>query len=126
MPGAILATELMDQKSRGFQAVLVSLDNHQIRMYKEKFLVGILDTGEHNVVAMSFGQFGREESALITINGNGALTVRLLRRVAKFNEKEMFTGAPPEQNQRLNIPKKTKLYVDQTVRERDHAAGTAC
>ena len=74
MPGAILATELMDQKSRGFQAVLVSLDNRQIRMYKEKFLVGILDTGEHNVVAMAFGQFGREESALITINGNGALT----------------------------------------------------
>lgn len=122
MPGAILATELMDQKARGFQAVLVSLDNRQIRMYKEKFLVGILDTGEHNVVAMSFGQFGREESALITINGNGALTVRLLRRVAKFSEKEMFAGAPPEQNMRLNIPKKTKLYVDQTVREREHAA----
>ncbi|XP_075254915.1 BBSome complex member BBS1-like [Convolutriloba macropyga] len=121
-PGAILATELMEHKSRGFQAVLVALDNRQIRIYREKFLVGILDTGEHNVVAMRFGQFGREEGALITVNSNGALKVQLLRRVAKFNEREVVGGAPPEQNVRLNIPKKTKLYVDQTTREKEHSA----
>ena len=40
--------------------------------------MGILDTGEHNVVAMRFGQFGREEGALITVNSNGALKVSSL------------------------------------------------
>ncbi|XP_063712394.1 Bardet-Biedl syndrome 1 protein homolog [Symsagittifera roscoffensis] len=120
-PGAILSTELMEQKSRNFQAMLVALDNREIRIYKEKFLVGILDTGDYNVVAMRFGQFGREDGSLITVNSNGALKVQLLRRVAKFNEKEVLAGAPPEQSVRLNIPKKTKLYVDQTVREREHA-----
>ena len=49
--------------------------------------------------------------------------VQLLRRVAKFNEREVVGGAPPEQNVRLNIPKKTKLYVDQTTREKEHSAG---
>ena len=72
---------------------------------------------------MRFGQFGREDGSLITVNSNGALKVQLLRRVAKFNEKEVLAGAPPEQSVRLNIPKKTKLYVDQTVREREHATG---
>ena len=31
------------------------------------------------------------------------------------------TGPPPEQDVPLPVPKKTKLYVEQTQRERDHA-----
>lgn len=32
-----------------------------------------------------------------------------------------FLGAPVEQSVKLNIPRKTKLFVDQTFRERENA-----
>lgn len=33
----------------------------------------------------------------------------------------MHAGPPDAQNKKLDVPKKTKLYVDQTTRERDNA-----
>jgi hypothetical protein len=33
----------------------------------------------------------------------------------------MHAGPPEAQSKKLDVPKKTKLYVDQTTRERDNA-----
>jgi len=35
----------------------------------------------------------------------------------------LHAGPPEAQSKKLDIPKKTKLYVDQTTRERDNATG---
>ena len=51
----------------------------------------------------------------------GGLNVKLLKRTAKFEEKSSAPGPPIAQSQKLNIPKKTKIYVDQTLRERENA-----
>jgi len=55
------------------------------------------------------------------VSRKGGLLVKLLRRVAKFDEKSLTVGAPMGQMQKLNIPKKTKVFVDQTLREREEA-----
>ena len=51
----------------------------------------------------------------------GGLIVKILKRTAKLEEKDSQAGPPDAQSKKLDIPKKTKLYVDQTTRERDNA-----
>lgn len=47
--------------------------------------------------------------------------MKILRRTATMEEKDHAAGPPAAQNTKLNVPKKTKLFVDQTLRERDNA-----
>ncbi len=44
-----------------------------------------------------------------------------MKRTAQLNERDLHAGPPEAQSKKLDIPKKTKLYVDQTTRERDNA-----
>lgn len=78
------------------------------------------------VVAMKFGRFGREDNTLVMVSKKGALTVKILKRTAKFIAKEyeeegkVSTGSTAG---KLIVPKKTKLFVDQTMREREQYLG---
>ena len=120
LPSNITTMSLMDHKARGFKAVMVALDNGEVRIYNEKYLVNTLKMPEP-VTAMKFGRFGREDSALILITKGGGLYVKILKRTANFEGKDMTPGPPPVQSVKLNVPKKTKLFVDQTLRERESA-----
>lgn len=54
-------------------------------------------------------------------DAGGGLLVKMLKRTANLEEKDVVLGPPAAQNVRLDIPKKTKLFVDQTLRERENA-----
>ncbi|XP_065826341.1 Bardet-Biedl syndrome 1 protein homolog isoform X2 [Oscarella lobularis] len=120
MPEDIMAMALMDHKAKGFRAVLVSLANGEVRLYKDRHLVNKFQE-EDSVTAMKFGRFGREEGALILTTKSGGLVVRLLKRTAEFEAKEQAPGPPAAQSTKLDVPKKTKVAVDQIHREREHA-----
>ena len=75
------------------------------------------------VVGMKFGQFGREDGALLLVMQGGALAIKILKRTVNFEAKDPNPGPPKAQMAKLNIPKKTKVFVDQTVRERENAVG---
>lgn len=120
LPTNITTMSLMDHKARGFKAVMVALSNGEVRIYKEKYLVNTIKMPDA-VTAMKFGRFGREDSALILITKGGGLYVKILKRTATFEGKDLTPGPPPAQSIKLNVPKKTKLFVDQTLRERDSA-----
>ena len=72
---------------------------------------------------MKFGRFGREDGALLLVMQGGALAVKILKRTVNFEAKDPNPGPPKAQMAKLNIPKKTKVFVDQTVRERENAVG---
>lgn len=57
---------------------------------------------------------------LVIISAGGALSVLILKRTARFdaNPKDPLQALSFH---KLNIPKKTKLFVDQTMRERENA-----
>jgi Bardet-Biedl syndrome 1 protein len=55
---------------------------------------------------------------------DGGLIIKILKRTAQLAEKHVHAGPPESQSKKLDIPKKTKLYVDQTTRERDNAIST--
>lgn len=57
----------------------------------------------------------------LTYLSDGGLLVKLFRRKASLDERIDLAAPPKAYNIKLNIPKKSKIFIDQTVRERDNA-----
>jgi Bardet-Biedl syndrome 1 protein len=108
------------RKTRTVDALLVGMVGGTIRLYNGKHLVCELETHD-TISAIRFGRFGREEASMILVHKSGALTIKMLQRRANLEVSSVPPGPPPEQDIPLNVPKKTKLYVEQTQRERDQA-----
>jgi hypothetical protein len=70
---------------------------------------------------MKFGSYAREDATLALVHRRGALSLKVLARNANLESTDVSAGPPPEQDIPLNVPKKTKLYVEQTEREREQA-----
>lgn len=111
---------LQISRSRSARALVVALGNGEVRLYNGKHLISCISTGEV-VVGMKLGTFGREEGTLILSFRSGALRVKILKRNANLDVSTLVPGPPPEQDIPLDVPKKTKLYVEQTSREREQA-----
>ncbi|XP_064348168.1 Bardet-Biedl syndrome 1 protein isoform X1 [Camelus dromedarius] len=122
MPAAILTMNLLEQCSRGLQAVMAGLANGEVRIYHDKALLNVIRTPDA-VTSLCFGRYGREDNTLIMTTRGGGLIIKILKRTAVFAEGAGEAGPPPAQAVKLNVPRKTRLYVDQTLRERE--AGTA-
>ncbi|KAK1788178.1 hypothetical protein P4O66_016643 [Electrophorus voltai] len=121
LPAPVTTMAVLDLPTRGFQAVLVALANCEVHVYRDKNLVSTIKTPDV-VSSICFGRYGREDGTLImTTKGGGGLIVKILKRTAVFDERDSAPGPPLAQSIRLNVPKKTKLYVDQTMRERENA-----
>ena len=119
-PSTITCMTCMDYKAKTFKGVLVALENKQLRLYKDKFLINTTIV-EDVVSMMKFGKYDREDSSLLVIGKTGCLSIYILKRNVDLSEgKENISGPPPQQYQKLNVPRKTKTFVDQTLRERDH------
>lgn len=109
----------MDLPTRGFQAVLLGLANCEVQLYRDKNLLSIIKTPDV-VSSICFGRYGREDGTLVMTTKGGGLMVKILKRTAAFEDRDSAPGPPLAQSIRLNVPKKTKLYVDQTLREREN------
>ncbi|XP_075970044.1 Bardet-Biedl syndrome 1 [Anticarsia gemmatalis] len=76
------------------------------------------------VSVMKFGQLGQEEHVLIIVTGGGSLMLKILKRTAEFSAGaagvELSPAGGPAQRPWL-IPKKSKLFLEQSVRERENA-----
>ena len=73
------------------------------------------------VVAMRWGQMGREQNSCAFIGKSGSLTLKMMSRQANLEKKEGSAGPPAEQDVPLKVPRKTKLYVEQSEREVENA-----
>ncbi|XP_052570397.1 Bardet-Biedl syndrome 1 protein isoform X2 [Peromyscus californicus insignis] len=122
MPAAILTMNLLEQRSRGLQAVMAALANGEVRIYRDKALLNVIHAPDA-VTSLCFGRYGREDNTLIMTTRGGGLIIKILKRTAVFVEGTGEMGPPLAQTTKLNVPRKTRLYVDQTLRERE--AGTA-
>ncbi|XP_039273408.2 BBSome complex member BBS1-like [Styela clava] len=114
-----VCTCLMDHNSKGFKAVLVALENGEVQVYRDKYLVDSIKLREP-AQALFFGKYGREDSTLIVILRSGAMNLLIMKRTAVYNDKDTHKGPPAAQSIKLNISKKTQIFVDQTVREREN------
>ncbi|XP_012580584.1 PREDICTED: Bardet-Biedl syndrome 1 protein [Condylura cristata] len=122
MPAAILTMSLLEQHSRGLQAVLVGLANGEVRIYRDKALLNVIRTPDA-VTSLCFGRYGREDNTLVMATRGGSLIIKILKRTAVFVEGRGEAGPQLEPATKFSVPRKTRLYVDQTLRERE--AGSA-
>mmetsp|Transcript_23512 Transcript_23512/g.51569 ORF Transcript_23512/g.51569 Transcript_23512/m.51569 type:complete len:590 (+) Transcript_23512:193-1962(+) len=121
LPSSISCMNLLHiTKTRAAKALVVALGNGEVRVYNGKHLVSITKTNDV-VTGMKLGTFGREEGSMVLSFKNGALMVKILQRNANLEVSSAAPGPPPEQDIPLDVPKKTKLYVEQTSREREQA-----
>merc|ERR1719335_1057399 len=107
-------------KARVAKALVVATNNGEVRLYSGKHLICVTKTNDI-VTGMKLGTFGREEGSMVLSFKSGALMVKILQRNANLEVSSTTPGPPPEQDVPLDVPKKTKLYVEQTSREREQA-----
>ncbi|CAM9236080.1 unnamed protein product, partial [Hapterophycus canaliculatus] len=117
-----LVTQLESMQTRSTTCLLVALADGDIRLYDgEKNLLHTLKTLEP-IAALRFGPYAREDGALAVVSTTGKLTIYMLNRKAELGKPKASgsasAGRPPEQDIPLKVPKKTKLYVEQTQREK--------
>eukprot|EP00762_Andalucia_godoyi_P003668 ANDGO_00627.mRNA.1 Bardet-Biedl syndrome 1 protein homolog len=118
LPSAISAMDLVHfGLLKTVRALVVALENGDVRVYNEQALIHTATMPEA-MVGMKFGRYGREDACLILLGRSGSLYIKILPRKAQLDIKA-DVGPPPEQDIPLALPKKTKLYVDQTHRERE-------
>ncbi|XP_072312573.1 Bardet-Biedl syndrome 1 protein [Eucyclogobius newberryi] len=117
LPAPVTAMAPMRLSSRGLSGLLVALGSCELRLYQDQFVLNSEKTPEP-VVALAFGRYGREDGTVVMATQGGALLVRILRRTASLQREER-AGPPGAQSVRLNVPKKSQLFVDQTLRERE-------
>ena len=107
------------KKVKNLKLLIVATTTGQLHLYHRKAL---LSTLQHDPLqAVRFGQYGREDATLALISATGALSIKILQRSASFDTSDTQAAPPPppEQDIPLRVPKKTKLYVEQTQRERE-------
>lgn len=121
LPKPISCMSLLSlSKTRVAKALVVALNNGEVRLYNGKQLISTTKTDDV-VTGIILGTFGREEGSMILSFKSGSLTVKILQRNANLEVPSTTPGPPPEQDIPLDVPKKTKLYVEQTSREREQA-----
>ncbi|TMW68472.1 hypothetical protein Poli38472_005940 [Pythium oligandrum] len=121
MPDDIMLIEAFNlRRTKDTRGILVAFKNGDVVLYNENIKICTLNT-DSSLTGMVFGQYGREDASLVLVQKGGALSLKILKRTASLEAISEAAGPPPEQDIPLNIPKKTKLYVEQTQRERDHA-----
>jgi Bardet-Biedl syndrome 1 protein len=101
------------RKAKVNYLLLVALVSGEICMYRELTMIHSFKL-DRPVIAMCYGLYGREENSLVLVHGPGALSIKMWRRTAEIDSLNFTAGPPPEQDVPLPVPKKTKLYVEQT------------
>lgn len=119
LPGNVTCTTLMDHKGKGFKAVMVGIDTGNVLVYHNNNLVDNVNL-QGVPQALCFGKYGVENSCLIAVLTSGAVEVLVLKHSTEYADKGINQGPPASQRVKLEIPKKSQLYVDQTVRERNN------
>ena len=119
LPANVVCTALMDHKSKGFKAVMVGLDNGKVLIYINNNLVDtvtLLGTPQ----ALAFGKYGSEKACLIAILSSGALEVLSFDRETQYSDQGIVQTPSASQRVKLEIPKKSQLYIDQMKREQEN------
>lgn len=107
-------------RTRVFKGLLIALSNGDIKLYKDKVLLNTMNLGE-SIQGICFGTYGKEEGVLVANVKSGGIIMKKIDKRANFEGRTDFTGPPPEQEIALNIPAKSKLYLEQVDRERENS-----
>ncbi|XP_015609578.1 Bardet-Biedl syndrome 1 protein homolog [Cephus cinctus] len=121
LPGIALDLISLPVLQSGLSLLAVSVAGSGVLLYDGKFHVDSIKTAEP-ISAIKHGRMGQEERAMAMVTIGGGLNVKILKRTADFSVKASTNPTMNSNNNRFTIPKKTRLFVEQTIRERSEAA----
>ncbi|KAL1490258.1 hypothetical protein ABEB36_012984 [Hypothenemus hampei] len=99
--------------------VAIGLKNGSIQFYQGRQAVDYLSIADSPSVIV-FGQLGQEENVLVVITAGGSISFKILKRTAEFSNVPQ-ESTPLIQSKPLPLPKRSKLFLEQSIRERQHA-----
>ncbi|XP_026501509.2 Bardet-Biedl syndrome 1 protein homolog [Vanessa tameamea] len=118
-----VAMTLLPIMHLGVTLTAVALSSGHVHLYEGKARRDTIYVRDV-VSVMKFGQLGQEEHVFTIITANGNLMLKILKRTANFNAHaagiEPTISATVGQKPWL-IPKKSKLFLEQSMRERENA-----
>ncbi|XP_012527610.2 Bardet-Biedl syndrome 1 protein homolog [Monomorium pharaonis] len=120
IPGIILDLVSLPVPQSGLSLLAVSTVGYGIRIYDGKHHVDTVKIMEP-VSALKYGRMGQEERTLAMVTVGGGLCMKILKRTADFNTNNSLSNLSSNSTAKFSIPKKTRLFVDQTIRERAEA-----
>ncbi|CAG9460730.1 unnamed protein product [Pedinophyceae sp. YPF-701] len=105
-------------RHQGSAPVAIALQDGTLRVYHGSALVNVHNVGEP-VRGLTFGPYSREAAALVLVRKSGALEIKFIPRNNPLTQGTVASlEAPPP---RLDVPKKTKMFIELTHRERETA-----
>ncbi|XP_029177089.1 protein dispatched-like [Nylanderia fulva] len=120
IPGMILDLVSLPVPQSGLSLLAVSTAGYGVRIYDGKHHVDTVKIMEP-VSALKYGRMGQEERTIAMITVGGGLCMKILKRTADFNVNNSISNSSSCNTSKFSIPKKTRLFVDQTIRERAEA-----
>ncbi|KAK2589019.1 hypothetical protein KPH14_001862 [Odynerus spinipes] len=121
VPGIIMDMVSLPVPQSGLALLAVSTAGFGVRIYDGKHHVDTIKTMEP-VSAIKYGRMGQEERTMAMVTVSGGLCVKILKRTADFSIRNAVSMAAPfSGGAKFAIPKKTRLFVEQTIRERSEA-----
>lgn len=99
------------------KGVLVALDNKELRVYNQKLLVSKV-TIDNSIYSMKFGRFHDQQEVLAYTTTTGALYIKKLTANAVLTA---YKAPIKEVEGQLELPVKTKLFVELADREKENA-----
>ncbi|KAK0161845.1 hypothetical protein PV327_008253 [Microctonus hyperodae] len=121
LPGLALDMTGLPVPETGLSLLAISVPRIGILIYDAQYHVDTITTLEP-ISALKFGKMGQEERAMAMVTINGGLCVKILKRTANFNARSVpAISSTNSTHNRFVIPKKTRLFVEQSIRERSEA-----
>lgn len=121
LPGLALDLMSLPVPQTGLSLLAVSVPRAGVVIYDGRNYVDTINMMEP-VSAMKYGRMGQEDRAMAMVTIGGGLSVKILKRTANFGSRQASNCSAIEAAQsRFAIPKKTRLFVEQTIRERSEA-----
>ncbi|XP_074595075.1 Bardet-Biedl syndrome 1 [Brevipalpus obovatus] len=117
-PLGITCIAAFDIEIQGITLIAVAVDGGKIFLHNGKVKVDTIETDDV-ITSMKFGRYGREDNTLVMVSRIGHLLIKILKRTATFIPKEHGTSV--SQVPKLILPKKSKLFLNQPLREKDEA-----
>ncbi|KAK4876426.1 hypothetical protein RN001_012848 [Aquatica leii] len=100
--------------------IAVGMHGGVIQLYNSRHLVDYISTSD-TPSAIVFGHLGQEEHVMVISTIGGTINFKILKRTADFGINQDTGILPTTQSKPLPLPKRSKLFLEQSLRERHNA-----
>ncbi|KAF5272140.1 hypothetical protein FQA39_LY01222 [Lamprigera yunnana] len=102
--------------------IAVGMHGGVIHLYHTRHPVDYISTPD-TPSAITFGRLGQEEHVMVIITTGGSMSFKILKRTADFGIHQDVGISPTTQAKPLPLPKRSKLFLEQSIRERQNTIG---